>query len=285
MREVSFLGAHVPVEWIAAHGMRPRRLALHARHADAGQPGVCPYAQALMGETCEGGGDLVVVAAACDQIRRAAARLREEFQEQPLFLIDVPATRGTAAAELYRQECRRLSRFLVRFGGIRPRPDGRFEPIADARPLQPMHGVPLAVVGGPLLSEHRELFAVIAGLGGQVVLDATEGGERTLPAASADIRSMPLLDAVAAARFESIPDVFQRPNDALASWLAQRVKQREVRGLVCCSYTWCDLWRAGQRHLADVAQVPALFLELGAETKLTGRTVTRIEAFLESLRA
>ena len=121
------------------------------------------------------------------------------------------------------------------------------------------------------------------GYRGAVAADGIEGGERTRPRFPTDAPFRDLLDAVIAARFDAIPDVFHRPNDALCDWLSECVTERGIRGLLCVSYTWCDLWRVEQRHLAAAVELPALFLELDGETCLSVRTLTRIEAFLESI--
>ena len=178
---------------------------------------------------------------ACDQMRYAAAMMEHQGQS-PVFLMNVPSTWETAAARgLYRDELRRLGRFLVRLGGEEPTPeelacvmlqydDARAGIREEAKPAQgwlgqsecserapvrrvgqaaqshqdwPHRGrrdcaalvppynaaaaateiVPLALVGGPLVERDFDLFDLVERAGGCVVLDATEGGERTLPAA------------------------------------------------------------------------------------------------------
>ena len=76
-----------------------------------------------------------------------------------------------------------------------------------------------------------ELLAAVEDAGGRFVLDATESGERTLPAPvdrqrlQADPR-----EELVRIYFDCIPDVFQRPNDRLFSWLRGQVAERGVRG-------------------------------------------------------
>ncbi len=283
MKTVLHVGPHVPVEWIAAHGLTPRRLVLHVDRNGACQAGICPHAQAVLHEARSHGGMLLVLAETCDQMRRAAAMLSLETERDGFFLFHVPSTQGPAAVQLYRDECLRLTRFLLRSGGTLPRQDMPFQPATELRRSAGTRGVPIAVIGGPLLAEHETLLAVIEQLGGAVVVDGMEGGERSVPRLPPHFRPRDLLDTVVSARFDGIPDVFRRPNVPLCHWLLERVHERGVRGLICVSYTWCDLWRAEQRYLAAEAKIPALFLELGTETQVTGRNITRIEAFLESL--
>lgn len=283
MTTVLYRGPQLPLEWMAAHGLPLAPLLLHPGGGATGHAGMCPHAEALLREAGAFDGALVVLAGACDQIRRAAANVAAGSSRDTLFLFHVPATRGPAATRFYRDECLRLSRFLVRWGGTVPALDTVPAPLTDTRTPRHGPGVPIAVVGGPLLAGHEELYAAIERFGGAVAADGIEGGERTRPRFSTDAPFRDLLDAVIAARFDAIPDVFHRPNDALCDWLSECVTERGIRGLLCVSYTWCDLWRVEQRHLAAAVELPAFFLELDGETCLSVRTLTRIEAFLESI--
>lgn len=150
--------------------------------------------------------------------------------------------------------------------------------------------VPLALVGGPLPPQDYGLLDLVERCGGRIVLDASETGQRTLPpplrprSSWAALRDHPL-EELAAAYFLGIPDVFRRPNDRLYEWLAERIASRGVRGLLLRRYVWCDLWHAEWRRLAAWSPVPVLELDVAdQEQGLPGRTLGRIEAFLETLR-
>ncbi|MCX5676101.1 MAG: 2-hydroxyacyl-CoA dehydratase family protein [Planctomycetota bacterium] len=126
MKTVIYSSPFVPAEWIAAHGVRPRRIRPDpaAASPSAGPlMGVCPYARAFMGEVLSApAAGAAVFTTTCDQMRRAA-EWAGRGGGPPVFLMNVPATWQTpAAARLYRDELRRLGRFLVRLGGAAPSP-------------------------------------------------------------------------------------------------------------------------------------------------------------------
>jgi hypothetical protein len=289
MRTVYYLSAFIPPEWVAAHGMRPRRLLPRACRG-VGRPGVCPFVTALLTELEELEGELVVLTTTCDQMRRGAelaacSHGASRSGVSPVFLFNMPATWHEAARKQYQQELMRLSRFLLRHGGhlTEGLAGEAANPATSASHNEnwPGHsqtvGVPVAVVGGHLLADHRSLYSEIERLGGAIAVNGSEMGGRW-PAAVAGAVSV---EALTAAYFDAIPDVFRRPDTRLAAWLTTRT--RGVRGVIFLSYTWCDLWRAAQHQLAEAAGLPALFLELGSEPVLLARTSTRIEAFLEAI--
>jgi benzoyl-CoA reductase/2-hydroxyglutaryl-CoA dehydratase subunit BcrC/BadD/HgdB len=320
----------VPPEWIAAHGLHPRRATPggHAKPGGAGGPradggvGVCPYARAFLVEATDPAADGVVFTTVCDQMRRISERVE---RESTTFLMHVPATWRKPAHRFYQEELRRLGRFLVRLGGCTPTEGGlrevmqRYDAgrrrLLDGRPRQTarefaeaMHhlhahgpsepvtgkkepgvtgsgGIRLALVGGPLPRDDFAVLDVIEMHGGAVVLDATQNGERTLPAHfdRQRLRDDPFGE-LADAYFGCIPDAFRRPNSALYQWLKREFIAREVQGIVFRRYVWCDTWHAEAQRMAEWAGVPLLALDVEDGYGTDTRTASRIQAFLEALR-
>jgi benzoyl-CoA reductase/2-hydroxyglutaryl-CoA dehydratase subunit BcrC/BadD/HgdB len=324
MNAVGYSSPFVPAEWIAAHGLRPERLRL--RPTERLTRGICPYAGALLAAALGGKGDrrllcearegpsrqkasvtfsfsdcnrgALVLATTCDQMRYVATML-EQRGEWPVFLLNVPSTWQTPAARgLYRDELRRLGRFLVRHDGETPS-DARLthvmlafdrareEDRANSRgPAgHGSDGVPLAILGGPLLETECDLFALVERIGGRIVLDATEHGERALPRPFEHGRlAADPLQELADAYFDAIPDAFQRPDSRLYEWLGRELTARQVRGVILHRYLWCDLWHAETQRLKQWSPVPVLELDVGPDdTAAPNRMQGRIEAFLEML--
>ncbi|MBI3117402.1 MAG: 2-hydroxyacyl-CoA dehydratase [Candidatus Hydrogenedentes bacterium] len=303
MRRVCYFSPFIPREWIIAHGFSPCRLALSAELACAGAgAGGCPYAQALVARAERWDDALLVLTTTCDQLRRAAERIALQWagrsHQDALFVFNVPATWGRGPREQYQAELQRLGDFLVRHGGRAPEGEvlehhlerAAGVAVAPSRTAQkqgedhtPKKGIPVAVVGGHLFTEHHMLHYLIRNAGGRVVLNGSEGGERTYPDYAGVSAASGPLEALATAYFDAIPDAFRRPDTGLGEWLARRVRERGAHGVIFHAYAWCDLWRAAHGHLAEVVGVPTLFLELGSSPEINGHTRTRLEAFLESL--
>lgn len=323
MDRVGYLSPLVPPEWIAAHGLRPVWLA-PGRQAAGIRRGACPCAESLIATAlARDGPDLVLLTTACDQMRYAAA-LIEADGRIPTFLLNLPSTWQTPQTRrLYRDELERLGRFCIAHGGCQPSPEqivstlGRYddrrqaamairprvsagrwaEMLVDLR--SDMAGsvaadetsdspaaVPLALVGGPLPSESHLFLDLVTRAGGRIVLDASEAGERTLPAAfdHGRLRADPL-DELVRAYFDTIPDIFRRPNTRLYEWLDARLAASAVRGIIFRRYLFCDLWHAELHPLRQRAGLPVLDLDVAAdEESQSSRTQGRIEAFLEMLR-
>ena len=147
-------------------------------------------------------------------------------------------------------------------------------------------GVPLALIGGPLLAEDGSFLELVEKSGGRIVVDASEGGERTLPALvdRRHLKDDPL-DELVRIYFDAIPDVFRRPNTLLYEWLGEHLSAHSVRGIIFLRYPFCDLWHAELHRLRQWSEVPVLDIDVatGKEGE-SSRTLGRIEAFLEVFR-
>jgi hypothetical protein len=302
----------IPAPWLAARGFQPSRL-YPSRHTDA-KEGVCPYADAFAAEAVAAGGAAVIFATTCDQMRRASELCPSAF----LFNVPA-TWRSETARNTYRAELERLGRFLVHRGGVAPTPERIVSELlaydgslaewrtrrttlsarAAAESLMALHadgdagstagqassctapatGPRLALVGGPLFRDQFGLYDALETTGARVVLDATETGERTLPAPfdREHARADPLGEVVRA-YFDHIPDVFRRPNDRLYSWLKTEVAARRVQGVLLLRHVWCDLWHAETQRLKDELGVPVVEVDLAAAR---GARETRIQALLE----
>jgi benzoyl-CoA reductase/2-hydroxyglutaryl-CoA dehydratase subunit BcrC/BadD/HgdB len=317
---------YVPAEWMAAHGLSPSRIIPSAVSDTSQIEGLCPYAQAFINKvTNDEDADGIIVTTLCDQMRRVYDVISED-SSVPAFLMNVPNTWKTIAAHrLYTDELKRLGRFLIRLGGRAPSKDqladamlaydtsraelmamqgmlsshdmaraigdfNRGGPSALESLRQQRHkakrGVPLAIVGGPLLAEHLEVFDIVERCGGRIVLDATETGTRGM-CGRFDRRSLrdDALGELTAAYFGTIPDASNRPNSRLYRWLKERLNANGVRGIIFHRYIWCDMWHAELARMKEWASVPVLDVDIGGDSEaVSAGARQRIEAFLEMLR-
>jgi len=320
LKRVVYECPFVPAEWIGAHGLRPSRIMPRARRG-GGIEGLCAYARAFGDQLAKSDAAAVIVTTVCDPLRRLP-ELPGVDEGPPLFLFNVPATwQSRGAQELYLEELRRLGRFLVELGGTCPSDEvlagvmldydegrarlrdarGRLSGRAFAEAIARFHrdgvldleeseerevpgGVPLALVGGPLLAEHLELFDLVEAHGGHIALDATETGERGLPAPfdRRALRQAPLLE-LAGAYFGSIPSAFRRPNSELYRWLRERMSERGIAGILFKRYVWCDLWNAESERMREWAEVPLLAVDTH-DQGLDPSFASRVQALLEVLR-
>lgn len=286
------------------------------------EAGVCSYMRSFINEVAVDPQVLaVVLTTTCDQMRRGAdlIRLRSVV---PCFLMNIPATCSeelyqqelerlgrfcvtlggkkaglerlvsilleydinrrmvmTRQHQLSAGDFARELQFLSENGKAR---DEHFAGLACNRAFE--NPVPVGFIGGPLTARQFDLFDVFADYGADIVFNGTESGERAVPARLdlSRIKAEPL-KVLTQAYFQSIPDVFQRPNNRIFTWMANAVNGRKVRGVVFIRHVWCDKWHAEVSRFREALSVPLLDIELDGE-RLNERTRNRIGAFMEGLR-
>lgn len=292
----------------------------------AGTEGVCPYVRGFVAEVMKNDKVAgVIVTTVCDQMRRVFDIITRKSQV-PALLMNVPNTwRNAAAQELYNDELRRMGRFLVRQGGKAPTHDSlasimvkyemaRTSILAERESLTareyaekiaafgrdgpdvaagksggavlPVVGVPLAIVGGPLMKQEFHIFDIIEQAGGRVVLDATETGERGMCSRldAKGLRGDPLRK-LAEAYFGGIPEASRRPDSELYDWLDRKLTERAVEGIIFRRYVWCDMWHAQLRRLKDLIDLPVLDIDTAGDFESEeSRIAGRIRAFAEMLQ-
>ena len=101
---------------------------------------------------------------------------------------------------------------------------------------------------------------LIERVGGRIVLDASETGERALPA-PVDARRLAVdpLGELVEAYFGAIPAVFRRPASRLGQYLLPELSDRGVQGVVVARHVWCDLWRAEVSCLRESIELPIVY--------------------------
>jgi benzoyl-CoA reductase/2-hydroxyglutaryl-CoA dehydratase subunit BcrC/BadD/HgdB len=230
-------------------------------------------------------------------MRRTAERVEAEGPTR-IFLMNVPATwRTKNALALYDAELGRLGAAIERLGGSVPDNSRlademlRWETRRErevaakvARVASGQGGIPVAVVGGPLTDIDRDMIAILERAGGRVVLDGTEGGERTLPA-KFDRRRIrdDARGVLVESYFGAIPDAFRRDDQLLYDWVRRTVPDSGARGVVVLRYLWCDMWAVHAERIGHVTGLPVLEIDLTNDSAQTARLSGRLEAFLEML--
>lgn len=315
----------VPAEWIAAHGFTPSRITPESCSGKGpvdAAPGICPFARAFANTAAASDASAVVLTTACDQMRRGYD-IVEHIADKPVFLMNVPNTwESVGSLKLYKSELERLGRCLISLGGFQPSSesltavmrdynakrslirgasgsmsgkryfklltDFNMDPSAPVSDIDNRHlqnGIPLALLGGPMMKDHASIYDHIEAAGGSIVLDAAETGERALPAPF-DLRRIAddPMSVLIESYFGSIPDAARRPNNLLYQWLQKEIKVREIKGIVYIRYVWCDIWHAEAQRIKEWFGLPFFDLDITEDAGDTNRRLTRLQAFMEMLK-
>lgn len=328
--EVFLTSPWVPAEWVKAHGLEPRAVIFGADFGARPAPlgaGICAFAENIIQFARAANKPRVVFTTHCDQLRRTFDSLSSDARPRN-FLFNLPATTRTPAAHrIFRAELERLGKFLVGAGGCAPEAadleagmlvcemarvrlreaaahcvgreyagmlkqfhwDGSSETPASSTNIGDGDRARLAVIGGPLDPDNA-LWKQLENSGAEVVLNASEWGERSLgrPASGRPVErrdaEIDPVDLLTDRFFNRCIDVFQRPNEVLYDWFLPKLGARQVQGVILWHYFGCDLWRAEAQTLRERCALPLLVLEADESGGALERQGNRVQAFVEALK-
>jgi len=229
-----------------------------------------------------------------DELQRLAGELqvlcgRSPSKAEWLDAIEMESEADAALASLYADRGRLAASDREFYSVVRAReylPAEDFTALANGLPRDAgatAGGVPIAVSG--IVLEPMELLDRLAQIGGRVVADDLACGyRRVYPAVT---QGSPL-ERIARSLLHAPPDPTRgTPIEERAVDLIRRMKESGARGLLIYDVKFCepelfDIPRLRRRLAA--AGFPVTHVEHELETSLSQQTLTRIEAFLETLQ-
>lgn len=291
MKTLVYDSPFIPPEWIAAHGWRSKKIIpsikIKAPNLQIDSlEGLCPYARAwLSTAVADSDSDALVMTTSCDQMRRLAEVATERLS-LPVFLMHIPRTWQTnESLSYYKKELMRLGDFLVKLGGVKANEKLEIDKTeCSHKTYSNNQGIPLALIGSPILRELIALFDKIRKLGFQI-FDTTRNGiiSHTIALELSKWETLSF-DELANIYFNNIPDAFRRPNTLLYSWLKEQIIIHDIKGIIFHRQVWCDLWAAETERIRGICGLPTVVIESGGDDETPLRMHTQIETFLERLR-
>ncbi|UCE49031.1 MAG: 2-hydroxyacyl-CoA dehydratase [Phycisphaerales bacterium] len=232
-----------------------------------------------------------------DELRRLGRFLIRQGGKAPSndalasIMLEYDVARRSVLNEREHLSAREHSEKIAAFGRDGPSSSGALRDVSFVErntqyAMRNTRCVPLAIIGGPLMKHEFRIFDIVAESGGEIVLDATETGERGMcaPLDVEGLREDPL-GKLAEAYFGGIADASRRPDCELYDWFDQRLTERAVQGIIFHRYVWCDMWHAQLRRLKELTDLPVLDIDTAGDFQSEqNRTGGRIRGFLEMLQ-
>ena len=286
-KTVYYTCSFVPPELIAACGGIPQRLVPALQDGNtAHTEGMCAFTEAwletLLGNVKRNEDFVAVFTTSCDQMRRAFD-LYCHRSGRDAFLLNVPSTTTVNSLNYYQQELERLQTFLCTVYGERF-DESRLEKLmlsSDLNNREPKsNGSPkIALVGGPVPASTRNILNTILKTSNSgIFFDAAED---TLIHQFQEIKTTSLKEL--AAHYFQLPAIWKRPNDLFYDWFTQKIREKEIDGILLAQPVFCDLWHSQFYEFKNRFDIPALDIELDGRDSLPAAVVSRIQAFSETL--
>lgn len=296
---LAYFCKYVPEELMLAFGTELVCMEPHVTNftqADAlMHPNMCSFSKAVLEEFEKQDYEGMIFTSCCDSSRRLYDILCQQFPDKFFFCLDLPRKINDFAVTLYTKQLQKLIDAYTAFSGktfseqkllemcreraVEQKLIGNDKEYVVKQELandSQMNGLHIALVGARPGSEIRQL---ITDHQAEITLDLTCTGIQR----SYDLNSEQILPAYAHALLDQLPCMRM----AAASNRQRILEAYEDRidGIIYHTVKFCDIYAYEYTKLHETSSLPILKIETDATAQCGGQILTRLEAFLESLRA
>ncbi len=283
---LAYFCKYVPEELLQAFGTELVCMEPHVTNftqADAlMHPNMCSFSKAVLEEFEKQDYEGMIFTSCCDSSRRLYDILCQQFPDKFFFCLDLPRKINDFAVTLYTKQLQKLIDAYAAFSG-KTFSEQKLLGICKKHSTEQklantsqINGLRIALVGARPGSEIRQL---ITDHQADIILDLTcTGIERNY-----DLSSDQTLHAYAHALLDQLPCMRM----AAASNRQRILEAYEDRidGIIYHTVKFCDIYAYEYTKLHETSNLPILKIETDATAQCGGQILTRLEAFLESLRA
>lgn len=296
---LAYFCKYVPEELLQAFGTELVCMEPHVTNftqADAlMHPNMCSFSKAVLEEFEKQDYEGMIFTSCCDSSRRLYDILCQQFPDKFFFCLDLPRKINDFAVTLYTKQLQKLMDAYAAFSGKTFSEQKLLEICKERTSEQKLlenetghdaeskltndsqiNGLHIALVGARPGSEIRQL---ITDHQAEITLDLTCTGIQR----SYDLNSEQILPAYAHALLDQLPCMRM----AAASNRQRILEAYEDRidGIIYHTVKFCDIYAYEYTKLHETSSLPILKIETDATAQCGGQILTRLEAFLESLRA
>lgn len=252
-------------------------------------PNMCSYVKAVLEEFENSNYEGMIFTTCCDSSRRLYDTLRRRFPEKFFFCIDLPRKTNDFSISLYVKQIQALMDAYAAFSGKIFSPEKlteickrEFEMQLRKKELSASGMLPIrdtdlniCLAGARPGSEIKRL---IEKHGGKIVLDLTCTGITR----EYEIDDTDILTSYAKALLTQIPCM--RMHEAVSRRQKLENSPEQLDGIIYHTMKFCDLYSYEYTQLKNFNDLPMVKIETDATSQCAGQILTRVEAFLESLR-
>lgn len=284
---IGYLCKYAPVEILEAFGETVQLLEPHVTdfsQADSiMHANICSFTKAALEEFSKGTYDGLLLTSCCDSGRRLYDVLKEQHPDRFIYCLDLPHKINEFTVSLYEEEFRKLIRAYEAYSGRHFSADRLRAICSRKREAALLRTAPqaapdlkVALAGARPGSDIKNL---LANHNVELVADLTCTGTirsyKTGEANPLNDYSFQLLNQLPCMRMAHGTN-----RERFLETLADRID-----GMIYHTIQFCDIYAYEYSRLKELGDLPILKLETDATTQSSGQILTRLEAFLEALRA
>ncbi|ADL68492.1 CoA-substrate-specific enzyme activase [Thermoanaerobacterium thermosaccharolyticum DSM 571] len=251
-------------------------------------PNVCTYVKGVLTEVFKGGYDGIILVNCCDSVRRLYDVLKNAENGKMIYMLDLPRKSGDQSVAMYASEIKKLIQTFTDFYGKKFNVQDFIRYISTEQENAGQFNMPkgndgirLAIMGARCNSS---LIDLLKKAGADEVLNYTCTGDllNFMPLPDFSAGEQDIIEWYAGSLIRSIPCMrmadIDRRRDMLKDIMAN------VNGIVYHTIKFCEFYSYEYSYIKDNCRFPILKIETDFTQGSEGQLITRIGAFVESLK-
>ncbi|MDD6255160.1 MAG: acyl-CoA dehydratase activase [Eubacteriales bacterium] len=285
--KIGYLCKYVPVELLESMGAEVEMIkpcVTDLSRADAAMhPNMCSFIKSSLIDFADGDYDGIVLTNCCDSTRRLHDRIKEDFPDRFVYMIDVPRKVSFQSVGLYAGALRKLKDVYGEISGSDFDEKDLRRRLAEGAAAEEnknesdANGINIAVMGARL---GESLRGTLSEYNVNIVddLTCTEVERRYDIMDNEDI-----FEGYARALLTQLQCM--RMADISRRLSAYRAASGRADGILYNTMKFCDMYSYEYAYLNSLKEMPMLKIETDGTDQSAGQIRTRLEAFFESLAA
>jgi predicted CoA-substrate-specific enzyme activase len=290
---IGYLCKYTPVEVLESMGAQMQLMQPQVTDFNAADtmmhPNMCSYVKSVLEEMQDSEYEGIVVTTCCDSVRRLYDVLSASYPDRFIYVLDLPRKINDFASVMYAKRIREMITAYERFSGrhfsadeLRSALIRNLEAGDLSHAPENKDGLRIGLVGARYSGGIRNLLDD-AGVSVLFDLTCSRFDRNVCPDDISEIKDDGLLDAYAHKLLSQVPCL--RMADASGRRDYIDGFSDRLDGIIYHTVKFCDNYSYEYSEMHSASDIPILKIETDLTAQCEGQIRTRIEAFLETLRA
>lgn len=284
---LGYICKYTPIEIFESLGVETKRIepkVSNFHQADTHMhSNMCSFVKAVLEDVMDNNYEGVILTSCCDSVRRLYDTLAHQFPDKFIYLLDLPRKVNDFAVTLYEKQ---IQDMIVAYETYSEK---KFDPDA-LRDLTNKHHIAAGLKSAPKRSYDLriglagarpglDIRNMLENLGVEIVFDLTCTGTKR----DYVLDDEQIVKSYARALLNQMPCMRMMEATNRHNFLTGMKDQ--VDGIIYHTIKFCDIYAYEYVTLRENGSIPTVQVETDATAQCSGQILTRVEAFLESLRA
>lgn len=283
---LGYLCKYTPIEVIEAFGAEIERVEPHVTNFNQADTlmhaNMCSFTKAVLEDFASKEYEGMIFTTCCDSVRRLADTLQNQYPDKFFFCVDLPRKVNAFAVSLFQRQIQKLIEAYTAYSGKTFSAQAlreicrRKTEASRIRQAPESYDLHIGLAGARPGADIKNL---IKNHNAEIVFDLTcTGIVRAYRTEDDDI-----LGSYAESLLNQLPCMRMAKASNRERFLEGFTDR--IDGILYHTVKFCDIYSYEYTHLKETQNLPILKVETDATDQCAGQILTRLEAFLESLRA